>query len=214
VHVAWYSSAAVADLSRITTLERSVLVGARSLGRPATPIERLRFAETVSRHFTRVALPDPVSEVLRPVLKRMAEKHDKQSSEGGCARIVQTLRVEAIPDFDAASPRLRLLVVLDTEDLPSLPPGSEIDHLRVDSLVQQGYTKAATEAVNASDPLARREAWTAVAELWLHDAVQLADASETVDSLDCEVLNGDELSFARARNAPEVDLAYLTTRAA
>lgn len=83
----------------------------------------------------------------------------------------------------------------------------------MDALVRHGHKDTASQAVKASDALVMREAWTAVAELWLQDSVRLVDASEAIDSLDFEVLNGDELSFARARNAPELDLAYLTTRA-
>ena len=52
----------------------------------------------------------------------------------------------------------------------------------------------------------------ALAELWLQPAVELAETTPDVDSIDVLVLNGDELSFARARNAPELDLAYLSTR--
>jgi len=94
----WVGSTAVADLSRITTVERSVLIGAVSRGRPRTLQEQLHFAETISRFFTRPALPDPVNEVLSPFVKRIAEKHDRESAEGRCAHKVSELRVEATPD--------------------------------------------------------------------------------------------------------------------
>lgn len=82
----WLGSTAVADLSRITTVERSVLVGAISRGRPRNPGERFHFAETVSRYLTRPALPDPINEVLFPFVRRIAEKHDRESAEGRCAQ--------------------------------------------------------------------------------------------------------------------------------
>ncbi len=49
----WVGLTAVADLSRITTVERSVLVTAVSRGRPHTLRERLHFAETVGRYLQR-----------------------------------------------------------------------------------------------------------------------------------------------------------------
>lgn len=62
-----------------------MLVGVVSRGRPRTPSERFHFAETISRYLTRPALPDPINAVLLPFVKRIAEKHDKQSAEGRCA---------------------------------------------------------------------------------------------------------------------------------
>jgi hypothetical protein len=211
VALPWYRRAAVAELARITTLERSVLVGARSLARPDTPRERLHFAESVSRHFTRAALPDPVVEVLRPLLERMRDRSGRASDEGRCIEQIATIRVEAVPDLDAPAPHLTVLLVLDVENLPSIG-GAELDHDGIDDLVSRGRAAAATAAQRAADPIAKREAWIALTELWLQPAVELAEATPGVDSIDVLVLNGDELSFARARNAPELDLAYLSTR--
>jgi hypothetical protein len=214
VALPWHSPTSIADLSRITTLERSVLVDAATVGRPRNPGERLHFAESVSRHFTRAALPDPVCIVLRPFLQRLKDKHDKASSEGRCIALVANLRVEASPDFDDAAPSLTLLVVLEAPDLPPLPDGAELVDDRIDALVARGPSAAAGQALDTTDPVARREAWTALAELWVADSVDLAGDTPGVDSIEVEVLSGDELTFTRLRNAPELDLAYLTTRAA
>jgi hypothetical protein len=51
----WVSETAVADLARMSTLERSLLVGMESLGRPRDQDERFHFADTISRHLTRPA---------------------------------------------------------------------------------------------------------------------------------------------------------------
>jgi len=212
--VPWHSPSSVADLSRITTVERSVLVEAPSVGRPGTAAERLHFAETVSRHFTRAALPDPIVDVLRPVLQRMKDKHDKQSPEGQCISLVATLRVEADPDLDDGAPTLTLLIVLEAADLPPLPEGAELNDDHIDTLVKRGSEAAAEQALAATDPVERREAWVALAELWIAPAVTIAEDATQVDSIEVEVLSGDELSFTRVRNAPELDLAYLSTRAA
>ena len=102
----WIGPTAVADLSRVTTAERSVLVGAPSKGAPRSPEERLHFAETIGRYLARPALPDAVNDVLAPFVRRIAEKHDKQSPEGRCAHKAAELRIEATPDFDHRAPAL------------------------------------------------------------------------------------------------------------
>ena len=134
----WVGLTAVADLSRITTVERSVLVGAISRGRPRTRRERFHFAETISRYLTRPALPDAVNKVLSPFVKRIAEKHDRESAEGRCAHKVSELRVEATPDIDHEEPALNVLMILDEDELPRLPEGSHVDDGRIDSLVGAG----------------------------------------------------------------------------
>ena len=73
----WHWPTSVADFSQITTLERSVLVGVASRGRPGTPWQRAHFAEMVGRHFSRAALPDAVSAALRPFVDRIKKKYDK-----------------------------------------------------------------------------------------------------------------------------------------
>lgn len=215
----WYSDAAVADLARITSIERSMLIGRSSLARPQTPQERLHFAETVGRHFTRVALPDPVCVVLASFLQRIKDKHDRTSEEGRCIAMIANLRIEADPDLDDPDPALRLLVILEASDLPKVPDGTDLDHSRIDGLVARGNAQVAKEALSTSDPVQRREAWTALAELWTASARDLVEQNKKnnvkgVGSLDVEVLSGDEMNFTRLRNAPELDLAYLSTRAA
>jgi hypothetical protein len=210
----WAGLTAVADLSRITIVERSVLVGAISRGRPRTLREQLHFSETIGRYLTRPALPDPVNEVLAPFVKRIAEKHDRESAEGRCAHKVSELRVEATPDIDHDEPALNILMILEEDELPPLPQGSHVDDGRIDSLIGRGRT-AASEAVHcAGDPVAKREAWMALAECWVTPAVELAATVDGVGSVEITVLNGEEFSYARSLSAPVIDLRYLTTRAA
>ncbi len=210
----WAGLTAVADLSRITTVERSVLVGAVSRGRPSTLRERLHFAETISRYLTRPALPDPVNEVLSPFVKRIAEKHDRESAEGRCAHKVSEVRVEATPDIDHQEPALNVLMILDEDELPRLPEGSHVDDDRIDSLIGAGRASAAEAVHHAGDPVAKREAWMALAECWIKPAVELAPTVDGVGSVEITVLNGEEFSYARSLSAPVLDLRYLTTRAA
>jgi hypothetical protein len=208
----WIAPTAVADLSRVTAVERSVLVGAASRGSPRNPEERLHFAETIGRYLARPALPDAVNDVLAPFVKRIADKHDRRSAEGRCAHTVAELRIEATPDLDHREPALNILMLLDEVDLPPLAQEASVRQEEVDRLVEAGLGAAAEAVFQAGNPVAKREAWMAVAECWIKPAVDRVGDVVGVGSVVITVLNGEELSYARSRNAPILDLRYLSTR--
>jgi hypothetical protein len=210
----WVSSTAVADLSRITTVERSVLIDVASLGRPRTLKEQLQFAETIGRYLMRPALPDQVNDVLKPFVKHLSDKHDKNSPEGFCVHKVAELRVEATPEIDSENPALNVLMILDEEDLPSLPNGADVDDTRIDTIRNTGLNKAVEAVRTAIGPIEKREAWTALAECWIKPSIELAHDITGVAGVEISVMNGEEFSYARSLNAPRLDLRYLTTRAA
>lgn len=208
----WADDQSVADLARITTIERSVLLGAPSLGRPRTPRERLQFAEAVSRYLTRPALPDAINTVLSPLVRRIGEKHDRNSAEGRCANRVSEMRVEAAPDLDHAEPALNVLMILEEKYLPKLAAGQQVDDDRIDELRRNGPQASAEAVEAATQPIAVREAWTALAECWVQPAATLVPDVPGVGSVDVSVLNAEELSYARSLNAPILDIRYLSTR--
>jgi hypothetical protein len=210
----WLDETSVVDLSFITTVERSLLVDVPSRGHPRTPRERQHFANAVSRYLTRPALPDHVNAVLKPFLERIAQRYDKNSAEGHCLNQVAEFRLEATPDVDAEAPALTVLALIDEVDLPSVPAGAEVDHTRVDQLVERGIAAAAEHALRAGTPLEKREGWTALGELWIRPSVERARGATDIGSVELTVLNGAELSYARSLNAPPLDLRYLSTRPA
>ena len=148
--------------------------------------------------------------MLAPFVKRIAEKHDRESAEGRCAHKVSELRVEATPDIDYEEPALNVLMILDEDELPCLPEGSQVDDGRIDSLIGAGRTAAAEAVHQAGDPVAKREAWMALAEYWIKPAVELVPAVDGVGSVEITVMNGEEFSYARSLSAPILDLRYLT----
>jgi hypothetical protein len=208
----WINETSVADLSRITAVERSLLIDVASRGRPRTPTEQFHFAETVSRYLTRPALPDSINEVLAPFVKRIAERHDRDSPEGRCAYKVSEMRVEATPDLESETPALNVLMMLEEDELPLLPIGAEVSDYRIDELVAAGLTRCAEAANRAVDAVEKREAWTALAECWIQPSVEMVPEVDGVDSVEITVLNGEELSYARSLNAPILDLRYLSSR--
>lgn len=214
VGLPWVDSTSVGDLTRITAVERSLVVGLTSLGRPRSPAARQHLGDLIGRFLSRPALPDHVSQVLRPMGELIQKRHDKHSPEGACWRLVTELRVEASPDLDAADLALNVLVVVSEVELPALRPEVRVSNSHVDELIAAGVDAAAKAVHAAQDGLAKRESWTALAECWVA-AIQdgVADVPG-IDALEITVLSDEELSYARSRNAPLLDLRYLTTRAA
>ena len=211
VGLPWRDDQSIGDLSLITVVDRSLLVGATSLGNPRTSRERLHFADMAARYLTRPAIANHINEVLAPSVQRIGDRYDRQSAEGRCLEKVAQLRLEANPDFDSAQPALTVLVLIEEEELPSLPAGAELDEERIDRLIHQGLDAACRAALDASDPVAKREAWIALAELWFRPSVELADQTGAIGELNVEVMNGEELSYGRSRNAPILDLGHLST---
>jgi hypothetical protein len=168
----------------------------------------------VTRYLTRPALPKEINQVLRPLLERIRDRYDRNSPEGQCLHRVSELRLEAAPDIDASCPALTLLVLIEESDLPCLTGGVELSQEKVDSLKTLGVQAAASAVLDAVDPVAKREAWTALAELWAEPSVEEASRTDAVGSLGIEVMNGEELSYARSRETPILDLRYLSTREA
>ena len=210
----WVDEMSVADLSRITAVERSMLLDAVSRGQPRNPVERIHSAQTVSRYLTRPALPDPINKVLSPFVVRIAQKHGRHSAEGRCAYDVSELRVEATPDLDADEPALNVLLVLDETKLPRLPAGVVVDDDRIDALSAAGPTAAGRGSARCRGRRRQARGMDSVGGVLDH-ALGRGGAPDVagVGSLEITVLNGEELSYARSLNAPTLDLRYLSTRA-
>jgi hypothetical protein len=59
--------------------------------------------------------------------------------------------------------------------------------------------RAESTAIDAGrDPVARREAWIALAERWVEPAEEALATEPSVGAVHVEVLNGKELDFERA----------------
>jgi hypothetical protein len=147
-------------------------------------------------------------------VKRFKAKHDKDSAEGRCAQLVAEIRLEGVPDLEANDAALNVLMVLEEFDLPSLPEDVQVDDDRIDQLIDKGVAAAAEAVEQSTSPVQSREAWTALSECWVKPSIELGATMPGIGSVDIEVLNGEELTYARSKRAPILDYRYLSTRAA
>ena len=93
----------IADLDRVTTVEKSVLATWERT-EMSTDAERRAFAEALSRKHARFAFPDDLTEAVQPLRARILDKHGRASPEGVALREhLREIRITADPEWDAAA---------------------------------------------------------------------------------------------------------------
>ena len=209
----WLSDTAVADLGRVTTIERSLLVTARQVARPGIH-ERPQFAEILGRYFNRPAIPDQVYEALSPIQEAAKKRHDnKDSAIGRRLNDLFQTRILLIPDADDPCPDVTLLFLLEPEFLPQLPRGVEVDQSAIDALARQDLNALSNKMDVVDDALEKHHHWSAWAEIWAARVREKADSLDEVGDITVEIWSTTKINYARATAAMLLDLSYLSTRA-
>ncbi len=108
----------VADLDRVMTVEKSVLVRWGRVTGCRTDVEMRRLSLALARKRARAAFPDDFVRFANPLKERMLEKHDRNSDEGRAARALREIRIRAEPSWDAGSARLFFWLVRDDDAAP------------------------------------------------------------------------------------------------
>lgn len=91
----------IVDLDRTMTVEKPVLAewnNTKILGCRNTE-EAVLFSWALSRKRSRFAFPEEFMAVFKPFIKRILEKHDKNTDEGRMLREFEEIRVRATPDW-------------------------------------------------------------------------------------------------------------------
>lgn len=210
----WLSPAAVADLSNVTTIERSVLIDARLVATPDAH-QRTQFGEILGRYYHRPAIPDQVISALQPLQSKARDKHDKaESAVGRRFNDLHEIRILLEPEVDDPRPDVTLLFLLEATDLPPLPPGVDVQHDEVDDLVRRRDIEWVSEAIEVtSAALELRRLWWAWAEFWASKVRMKAATQDGVGEIAVEVWSIGEISYERVAAAALLDLGYLSTRA-
>jgi len=91
----------VADLDRITTIDKSLASHWSFHKGCKNAVEQQRFAAAIARKRNRFAFPDELVELLRPMQRRIVKKHSKNSAEGESLRILREIRLAVTPSMEA-----------------------------------------------------------------------------------------------------------------
>jgi hypothetical protein len=209
----WLSPTAVADLSNVTTIERSLLIDAQRIATPDAN-QRAQFSEILGRYYHRPAVPDQVINALEPLQTKAKDKHDSsKSAVGRRFNALYEIRILLEPDTDDPRPDVTLLFLLEKTDLPPLPRGVEIDDDAIDNLVRRNDIDSLSRTIDLTEgALEIRHLWWAWAELWARKVRAKASTLEGVGEIAIEVRSTSEISYERASAAIPLDLSYLSTR--
>jgi hypothetical protein len=92
----------VADLDRVMTVEKSVLMKWERIPGCADDLQRRDLQLAIARKRSRAAFPDDFVVLAKRLQARLKKKHGKKESPEGCAlRALREIRVRAAPSWDA-----------------------------------------------------------------------------------------------------------------
>jgi len=104
------------DLDRVMTIEKSLLMFAEQWPCCRDPQHLTSLQRSLARKRARFAFPDDFVEAMRPVQKRVQEKHKKESPEGEFLRSVREIRVMPDPDWQADEVDLTFYFIFDSDE--------------------------------------------------------------------------------------------------
>jgi len=105
----------VADLDRVMTVEKAVVVGWKRVPGCESDEARRYLAQALARKRARFAFPDDFSPCMRRLQERLLDKHDRDSTEGQALRSLQEIRVQASPSWESNEINLLFLFILRQE---------------------------------------------------------------------------------------------------
>lgn len=92
----------VADLDRVMTLEKAVVIEWQRVSGCTTDEERRMLGQALARKRSRFAFPDDFTTLTNKLQRRLQEKHEKASNEGEALRALLEIRVRASPSWSAS----------------------------------------------------------------------------------------------------------------
>lgn len=107
----------VADLDRVMTIEKAVVMHWQRISGCNTDDEARAFAQAISRKRARFAFPDDFGEFVDPLHSRIKNKHSKGSPEGEALRALREIRVRAAPSWEGATIELLFYFIRDDNEV-------------------------------------------------------------------------------------------------
>lgn len=91
------------DLDRVMTVEKSVSAQWERTPGWTSEADSREFARALSRKRERFAFPDDFTRLASKLKNRLRDKHERDTEEGLALRALDEIRVQAAPDWDAAT---------------------------------------------------------------------------------------------------------------
>jgi hypothetical protein len=212
-----------ADLSRITSLEKSELIeiSSRESADLASERDKRDFGIAIGRWFGRFAFPDDVVPWLSPLEEQIREKYEKPESPlGKVLQDVVEIRVEAT-DWLATPLTLTLHVIARAGSVPD-PDGLDeptkalVGRLRKPSGEPKSPSDVASVLNSATDDTTRSYCWDVLVESLAMLCVPKASKSSpsvagAVADVDGLLWTDDQFPLARVHRSEILDVDYLSS---
>lgn len=106
-----------ADLGRVMSVSKSLLRTWDRIEGFSSDQGRRNFASALERKFGRFAFPDDFDASIKRLRDRVWSRHDRTGSDvGKIYRSIAEVRFAAIPSWEASSPQIRLLALLEESE--------------------------------------------------------------------------------------------------
>jgi hypothetical protein len=208
VAVPQFGEDAFADLDRVMTITKSLLVEFPRTHGVEGDIEQRKFSEGVARKFGRFAFPDCLTRSVEKLRQRVLDKWDKtESAEGQALAKVLQIRAEAAPSWAGDSIAVQLSFVVEPGILPAAEGPPEPDP-ELTKAVPAGVGPSAIAQRLATETSPQQQAW-----LWQRLGEEWAGCCKPqapIVSIVGEVIGSDEYGLDRYWASEALDLDFLS----
>ena len=221
-----------ADLEHVATVDKRYISSFAPKRGASSTGELKRFGARVGRKFSRFAFPDDINYWLHPLKGTVLDKVGNENSDLGRVldEMVESLRLECVPSWDAPAPwSLTLVVIVRPEFLPDLDdapesavPGDAVQKWLYQAdghTLRRGAAEIATKllTLTADTPASERTwHWEAFAHA-LAMACRIksgapASAQDAVQggNFSWEAVTCEEFTYERYLRSEEIDLDHLS----
>jgi hypothetical protein len=113
----------VVDLDRIMTIEKSIAAQWKRTPGYSPDADGRAFARALSRKRERFAFPDDFTRLMGKLKSRLNDKHERSTEEGIALRALREIRVQALPDWEAATISLFFWFILNEDQVEPAKKG-------------------------------------------------------------------------------------------
>jgi hypothetical protein len=194
-----------ADLSRVSTVEKSILLGRTPLHGVINQEDVRNLSEVISRRYGRFAFPDDFHMGFMKLASRIRDKHKSTtSSEGACFRDIHQIRAEAFPNWEADRIEVVVHFILRPGILQEIDGNTEfaIDKTFLSKSPQQ----LSSEIQERANPDQTALLWQILIDSW----VAYCEPHGKIASFYGYLATTDTFTLEQMRHTEQVDLDHLS----
>ncbi|MFG3051287.1 hypothetical protein ACGFZP_10105 [Kitasatospora sp. NPDC048239] len=191
-----------ADLTRVFTAEKSVLLNRTPLHGVTTDAEIRCLSAVIARRFGRFAFPDDLHPALGRLSGRIRDKHSKSGDESRALQELYQIRAEALPHWGAESVEVVLHFILNPQIIPEADAWVQVS----DALDPRPAAVVAKD-LRAAQGSAAVDLWQELLLAW----TALCEPHGRIKSFSATLSSTDTFTLEQYRQTEQLDLEYLSS---